>query len=77
MKNYAEQLARDYDLGTSENDFYNYIVESLINGNRDQVRSLFNELQKADKQTFLIDYLNPSKGIEKSVLNICIIELLK
>ena len=75
MKQYADTLARSYDLGDTPEDFYNYIVESLINGNRKQVRYLFNEMNNASKQDFLIDYLDVSDLMHKSVLNICIGEL--
>jgi ADP-ribosylglycohydrolase len=76
MKKYAEDLAKDYDF-TDESEYFNYIIESLINGQRQQVRSLFNDMHNCDKERFLVDFINPSKGIEKSVLNICIAELCK
>lgn len=74
MAKHAQDLAKDYDF-TNENDFYQYIVESLINGQRSQVRTLFNAMHKDSKQDFLINFLDVSIGYHKSTLNICIIEL--
>ena len=34
-------------------DYYNYIVESLINGQRGQVRSLFNQMPSENKKEFM------------------------
>ena len=74
MKKYAETLAREYDFETKE-EYFDYIVESLINGQRQQVRKLFNQMKAYDQKEFLVDYLNDGIGIEKSVKNICISEL--
>lgn len=75
MKKYAEDLAREYELGDEAQDYFNYIIESLINGNRQQVRDLFNDMHNDDKHGFLIDL--SGDGYEKSVLNICIGELCR
>ena len=77
MKQRAGTLAKEYELGKNAEDFYQYIVDSLINGNRQQVRNLFNEMHKDDQQNFLINFLNVREGYHKSTLNICIIELTK
>lgn len=74
MKRYAEDLALLQGLKTKK-DYYNYIVESLINGQRQQVRSLFNAMHKDSQQDFLLSLSN--SGYENSVKNICIIELTK
>jgi len=73
---YAEDLYKDYDFN-NKNEFFNYIIESLINGNRSQVRELFNEMKPESQEEFLINYLDITKGYDKSVLNICISELCK
>jgi hypothetical protein len=73
---YAEDLAKDYDF-QSGIEYFDYIIKSLVNGNRQQVRSLFNQMKKSDKETFLIEHLNVNIGYHKSVLNICIGELCK
>lgn len=75
MKKFAETLAREYDFETKE-QYFDYIIESLVNGHRQQVRDLFNQMRKYDQREFLIDYLS-DHGYEKSVKNICIDELLK
>lgn len=77
MSKYAQDLAKQYELGNNQEDFFNYIVDSLINGQRQQVRNLFNEMHKDDQQDFLINHLDVNVPIDKSVLNICIIELTK
>lgn len=75
MKKNAETLAKEYEFETRE-DYFNYIVQSLVNGQRKQVKDLFNAMQDYDKQEFLIDYLDTEIGYHKSTLNICIAELL-
>ena len=71
---FAEDLAKEYDFKTKE-EYFNYIVESLENGNRKQVRELFNQMVGFDQKDFLVDYLKPAIGLHKSTMNICIIEL--
>jgi hypothetical protein len=75
-RKFASTLAKEYEVGTNNSEFYMYIVESLINGNRQQVRDLFNQMRKHSQQEFLIDFLKPTEGYDKSVLNICIEELI-
>ena len=75
---HAEDLAKDYELESfTPSAFFQYIVESLENGNRKQCKNLFNEMSDHSKQVFLTDFLTLSNGIEKSCLDICIIELIK
>lgn len=74
-KKFAETLARELELESVE-EYYDYIVSSLINGNRSQVKRLFNDMRSCDQHEFLVSHLDVSVGIEKSVLNICIGELL-
>lgn len=76
MKKYASTLAKEYGFN-HYHDYFEYIIESLINGNRQQVRDLFNAMHKDDQQTFLVNYLDRDQGYHLSVLNICIIELTK
>jgi len=72
-KKYAETLAKEYDFETKE-DYYNYIVESLINGQRQQVRDLFNAMRKSDQQEFLINFLQEDDSYQTSTKKICIDE---
>lgn len=73
---YAETLAREYELGNTKEDFFNYIVDSMSNGQRQQVRNLFSKMDNYDKQEFLTTWLDVSTGIHKSTLHTCIVELL-
>lgn len=74
MKKYAQTLAREYERETKE-DYFEIIVESLINGHRQQVRDQFNAMKKEDQKDFLINYLSDNGSYEESVKNICIAEL--
>ena len=73
---YAEDLAKDYDFN-SKYEYFDYIIESLINGQRPQVKELFNQMKGEDKQEFLIDYLDSDQGYHISTKNICISELCR
>lgn len=73
---YAIDLAKEYNFST-ESEYFDYIIESLINGQRTQVKALFNAMHSGDKENFLINHLDVSEGIQKSCLNICIGELCK
>ena len=74
MKLSLHTLARENEFLTTI-EYYEYIVNSLINGNRTQVKDLFNAMKKHDQNDFLINFLDVSIGWQKSVLNICIGEL--
>ena len=74
MNKRASSLAKELELNSSY-DYYNYIVESLINGNRSQVKELFNAMHNEDKEYFLINFIDSSQGYHVSTRNICIGEL--
>jgi hypothetical protein len=76
IKKYAATLAKEYDF-TTDTEYFDYIVDSLINGDRAQVRQLFNKMHNSDKENFLINYLDKTQGYHISTLNICIGELCK
>jgi hypothetical protein len=71
----AHLLAKERDLGNTAEDFYKHIVNSMQNGQRQQVRNLFNRMKKHNKFDFLVNFIDVSVGIEKSTLNVCIEEL--
>lgn len=49
----AETLAKEYELeGTDAVDFYNYIVESYVNGQRKQAVRLYTEMKSEDRRRF-------------------------
>lgn len=49
----GEQTLKDYEFDTIE-DYYEYIVESKMNGNYSQMKELFNKLSKGQKASFLV-----------------------
>ena len=73
---YAKNLAKEYDFETEE-EYFQYIVNSLINGQRQQVRELFLKMKKADKETFLNEYLEEDSSYHTSTRKICICALLR
>jgi hypothetical protein len=75
----ANKLAEYYELEENTcNCYYNYIVDSLINGQRQQVRSLFNQMHKEDKKEFLSEFISMSdEPYHIEVREICINELIK
>lgn len=75
MKKRAEALAKEYEF-EFENEYYDYIVVSLINGQRQQVRDLFNQMHNDDKQYFLNNYLEEDSSYHTSTRKICIGELV-
>jgi hypothetical protein len=52
----AKNLAKSYELGTCEYDYYNYIVDSYINGQKKQCIDLFKQMNKQDRSYFLNNY---------------------
>lgn len=76
MKKYAEDLAKDLELGQYPTDYYQYIVDSLINGQRKQVIKLFNQLHNYDKEIFLNQFLESDNSYHDWVKEICIKEIL-
>jgi hypothetical protein len=82
MKKYAEDLAKDYDFDSNDkeqakNDFYQYIVDVLINGSRSQCANLFNEMKDYSKLEFLNTFLRDDNSYHTSCRKLCICELLK
>ena len=47
------RLLKDYDL-SSDMQYFEMIVESVINGQRTQARELFNEMPRADRRAFVV-----------------------
>lgn len=76
MKKNLLTLARDHDFNTIE-EFLNYIIESYINGNKYQVKTLFNDMKKEDQENFLNNWLKVGEHFHELVKAICIKELLK
>lgn len=75
-KRTAKRLAKDYEFETEE-EYFDYIVLSLINGQRQQVRDLFGQMRAVDKERFLNNWLNPYHEGHKEVKQICIESMFK
>ena len=52
-------LAKELDFEFSS-DYYSYLIDSYINGNKSQCEKLFKAMKKADQKYFLMSYLNES-----------------
>ena len=74
MAKLLETLVKEYEFKTGS-DYFAYIVESLINGQRQQVRDLFNQMKKDDKADFLNNFLCSELKNDREVKAICILEL--
>lgn len=72
---YAEDLAKEYDFETAE-QYYQYIIDSVSNGQRGQAKNLFRQMENYDKERFLVDYCENCGLIGRSTKNIMIGTLL-
>lgn len=52
----ANKLAEFHELGYSQEDFFEYIVTSYVNGQKSQCKSLFEEMLLRDQLYFLTEY---------------------
>lgn len=59
----ANQLARKFEVGTTEKDYFKYIIKSGENGQYRQVYDLFDRMELHNKETF-IHYLQQKNEIE-------------
>lgn len=53
----SKQDIKDYDFKTIE-DYFNYIVDSIINGQRQQAKDLIKELSKEQKKEAVKHFSN-------------------
>lgn len=49
-----ESLLKTYEFECPM-DYYQYIIDSYVNGHKDQVIELFNEMMEYDQKTFLLN----------------------
>ena len=56
-------LAKELDLEFSS-DYYDYLIDSYVNGQKLQCEKLFKAMKKADQKYFLASYLNESDDKE-------------
>ena len=63
-------LAKELDFET-EYDYYNYIIDSSINGQPQQVKQLYNDMSRKDRDYFINIYLNDevTSSIKKRILD--------
>lgn len=68
----AEQQAKFYELGTTAEDFYNYLVESYDNGNFKQYKELYKELSIAERKLYVWWILCESgiQNVEVYIINL-------
>lgn len=52
-KKTVETLAKEYDFNDST-EYYNYILDSVINGQRQQARNLIEAMRKGDKKQAIV-----------------------
>ena len=52
-----DQLVKEYGFDCP-NDYYEYIIESYINGHREQVIDLFNQMKAGQQKSFLLNCYN-------------------
>ena len=69
------ELAKELDFN-SEIDYFNYIIESFVNGNKQQCIKLFNKLDRNNKVYFMTQFLDEESETDKRVKEILIIELI-
>jgi hypothetical protein len=67
--NYMERLAKSYEF-ENVNGYFNYIVESLYNGHRQQVISLYNKMDMEGKEEFLNYLTELEEPKEKEILRL-------
>jgi predicted metal-dependent phosphotriesterase family hydrolase len=78
MSRTLKQLARRYEVA----NFYDYVVESAVNGNWEQVGQLIREMRRIDRATLLkvvcfCGYYNWFDHLAKNKLIDCLIDALK
>ena len=68
------ELAKEYDFNTKE-EYFDYIILSVLNGQRQQCIKLFNQMQNPDKLEFLTEYIEPATNPD--LLKIILTEVFK
>jgi len=68
-KSNADKLAKELDFSEAR-DYYDYIEESAINGQRKQSLDLFNDLNSDGKKEFLADREMYPESVEYILANI-------
>jgi len=58
----SKKTLKDYEFNSIE-DYFNYIIDSQINGNSQQVKDLFKKLDKNQKRLFFAYIQNYDKSL--------------
>jgi len=68
----AEQQAKFYELGTSAESFYEYLVASLDNGNFKQYKELYRELSVSERKSYVqwLFYGGVISKVEEYIVNL-------
>jgi len=73
MAKLLKTLCKELDL-EQDYQYFEYLIESKINGNYSQLREGFKAMKKDDQRTFLNDHLGMNV-VDQEVKHICIEEL--
>lgn len=65
MAKSAKRLAKEYEVS----DFFNYIIESYINGNKTQCVELFKEMNRHDQLLFIHDIQHRFESISQYIIS--------
>ena len=60
-----KKLLKIYEV-LNDIDYYNIIIESVINGQREQARKQFNAMPKGNKTTFLVYILFDDESLKRN-----------
>jgi len=63
MKKKLITLAKELDF-TYESEYFDYLIDSYINGNLSQCKELFNAMEKDSQKQFIL-YLKNGFGLDK------------
>lgn len=67
MKKKLITLAKELEF-TTENEYFDYLINSHTNGNFDQCRELFKEMKRTDQKEFVL-YINSNWANLQSCYN--------
>ena len=70
-----EDLLEEYEFETAD-EYYEYIIDSKLNGQNQQVREFFGYLSEDNQSWFLNDYLDNDNTTHQKVKRICINSLI-
>lgn len=68
----AEQQAKFYEVGTTAEDFYEYLVASLDNGNHKQYKRLYREMSLQERKSYIqwLFYEGAVQSVEEYIIEL-------